>query len=190
QGSEYEGNLGLNLFYGRMLKWLIAGDEEKSRQFRKILGTLTHLYAPITVHQFEGLVDIPEQDLQHRLLELQPIIIVSSDKRLMRPIHESVGHWLTDQDRALPTLFVEAAEMHLSILLRLIECMNSGLDRNSRIHRLQVAIGDSHATIGRHCGSVGLCMSPLGRSPGKSLYYAYRADSGRRFFGIKARRLD
>ncbi|KAF5376955.1 hypothetical protein D9615_007256 [Tricholomella constricta] len=134
-GSEYEGDLGLNLFYGRMLKHIVKGDNAKAEQIRSILGILTHLYQPIAVEDFQELVDIPEKDLRLQLLELQPIVIIS-DKNLMRPLHESVRHWLTEQRRALPALFVEGPDMHQAILSRLIACMMLGLDRSSRISRL------------------------------------------------------
>ncbi|KAG6864065.1 hypothetical protein C0991_000426 [Blastosporella zonata] len=149
EGSEYEGNLGLNLFYGRMLKWLIADEEEKARQFKMILGPLSHLYAPVTVQQFDELVEMSEQDLRLRLLELQPIVVVSGDeKRFMRLIHESVRHWLTDQERALPALFVDGSDAHQSILLRLFECMATGLDRNGLVSRL--ATGESRTSIRKY----------------------------------------
>ncbi|KAF8060790.1 hypothetical protein FPV67DRAFT_307115 [Lyophyllum atratum] len=140
-GSQYEGNLGLDLFYGRMLKHLIAGEEEKAYQYRTILGLLTHLYEPVSLGDFEDLVEIPEDDLRLRLPELEPIIAVSSKNKLVWPIHQSVQHWLTDENRALPQLFVEATDMHQVILSRLIHCMTSGLDRNSRISRF--AVGDT-----------------------------------------------
>ncbi|KAG6829936.1 hypothetical protein H0H87_009696 [Tephrocybe sp. NHM501043] len=149
QGSEYEGNLGLNLYYGRMLKWLIAGDDEKARHFKIILGLLAHLHTPVTAQQFEQLAGLSDEHLQLGLLELQPLVIVSDDdKRLMRLIHESVRHWLTDRERALPALFVDAREVHQSILLRLFECMLSKLNGDRRVSRL--AMGDSRAAIDKH----------------------------------------
>ncbi|KAG6847418.1 hypothetical protein H0H93_008238, partial [Arthromyces matolae] len=66
-----------------------------------------------------------------RLLELQPIVIAYGDKRLLRPIHESIRHWLSDKERALPALFVEEAEAHQMIISRLLNCMVSVLQRNT-----------------------------------------------------------
>ncbi|GLB36785.1 hypothetical protein LshimejAT787_0310720 [Lyophyllum shimeji] len=143
-GSEYEGHLGLNLFYGRMLKHILKGDEEKAKHFRAILGFLTHLHKPITLNDFETLVDIPEKALHFRLLELECIVVVSSATNLIRPIHESIRHWLTDKNRALPELFVDSADVHEDILSRLISCMTSGLDRSSRVSMF--AIGDIEST--------------------------------------------
>lgn len=53
-GSEYEGNLGLNIFYGRMLERLIAGSEKKAKQIKAILGLLTHLFEHVT-EDFPGI---------------------------------------------------------------------------------------------------------------------------------------
>jgi len=90
-------------------------------------------------------VDIPERVLRFRLRELECIIVVSGQDKAIRPIHESVRHWLTDKSRALPELFVEATDVHQEILSRLIKCMSSRLDQHSQISRF--AIGDTKSIL-------------------------------------------
>ncbi|KAG5644120.1 hypothetical protein DXG03_009066 [Asterophora parasitica] len=126
--SEYEGNLGLNLFYGRMLKHLLLdASPHVVAQVRSILGVLTHLYEPVSAEAFGELVPgVSEWDLQQRLRELQPIVIVSAETKLMRPLHDSVRHWLTDAQRALPTLLMDPVDVHQAILSHLIAYMTSG----------------------------------------------------------------
>ncbi|KAG5636925.1 hypothetical protein H0H81_006358 [Sphagnurus paluster] len=132
-GSEYEGNLGLNIFFGRMLKQLLVdGGEKKERQFRAILGLLTHMFEPVHVDEFFKIVGIPEKDFNLQLLELQSIVVVSTHTKMIRPLHVSVRHWLTDPERALPVLLVKAADMHQIILGHLIDYMVAGLGPRKR----------------------------------------------------------
>jgi len=131
-GSEYEGNLGLNRFYGKILKpFFVIYSEEMERQWRDILWTLTHLWESIPVDDFGQLVGITKQDLHERLLALQAIVVISGDKQLLRPIHPSLRDWLTDENRALPALLVEPTVVHREIALRLLDCMLREFDRSS-----------------------------------------------------------
>jgi hypothetical protein len=131
-GSEYEGNLGLNRFYGRILKpLLLVCGEEMKRQWKNILGTLAHLSEPIPVEGFRRLIGISKQDLYERLLELQSIVVVSGVVPVIKPIHPSLRDWLTDAKRALPQLLVEPTVVHHEIASRLLDCMLRDLDHAS-----------------------------------------------------------
>lgn len=133
-GSEYEGNLGLNKFYSKMLKQLLTiCGEGMEHQWRDILGTIAHLWEPIPVNAFSRLVGISKQDLHEQLQALQSIIVGSGVKQLLRPIHPSLCDWLTDANRAPPTLLVEPTVVHREIALRLLDCMLRDLDRTSAV---------------------------------------------------------
>jgi hypothetical protein len=128
-GSEYEGNMGLNVFYGRILKpLLVACGEEMKCQWRNILGTLSHLWEPVSVEGFRRLVGMSKQGLHERLLALQSIVVVSGVIPLIRPIHPSLRDWLTHANRALPSLLVEPTVVHREIASRLLDCMRHNLD--------------------------------------------------------------
>lgn len=130
-GSEYEGNLGLNIFYGRILSPLVVSRDESSViELRHILAMITHLWEPLPVQDVAYLAGLGVDNVQARLLELQSIVVVSRDKRSVRPIHRSLQDWLTDQQRSLPSLFVEPTTVHGEITLRLLECMVRELDRS------------------------------------------------------------
>jgi NACHT domain len=103
-----------------------AEKEEAYKDLKRILGTITNLYSPLSIRALSTLLGAEKEDVEQSLLDLHSVIEVSDDdEQPIRLHHPSFRDFLHDSKRCtIRSLRTEVVGTHRMIAQRCMEVMN------------------------------------------------------------------
>lgn len=126
------GYTGVDALYRQLLNSAIQNMEESSiEEVRLIINTIVRLQNPLSSEDLGGLLGYPPLQIQGRLGDLQPVLVVPEKlEEHVRTFHASFHDYLADERRCLPRMYVSASSHHKHITTQALKSMQTLLKKD------------------------------------------------------------
>jgi NACHT domain len=173
EGSSHTGgpDQALDQIYLTVLRNILgealtkAEKEETYKDLKRILGTISNLYSPLSTMALSALLSVEKEEIEQNLLDLHSVIEVSDDhEQPIRLHHPSFRDFLHNTERCtIPLLRVDMVETHRAITQHCIEVMNCLKKDICRVHSYGTFLTEiSPAVIADHISGAIIRVSILG----------------------------